>query len=179
MGQDVINNIEDNGVSVEATVSGIRRELLDNACDPARTFLISAKHPECAYLDFGLLLRAMALDVSRIRGALPEFQKEGMLTLTTSGVLPEPDTTLEKHRGAAAAAAAAAAAEAKLTTGTKTNIAARRSGQSFSQTAFPPYQGSRAVESEFEVGSTISASGDLVSGTYEDTQNLFLRFICL
>merc|ERR1712008_444047 len=115
------NNIEDNGVSAEATVSEIRRELLDNACDPARTFLISAKHPDCAYLDFGLLLRAMALDVSMIRGNLPEFQKERFVNFPTNGAVPAPETTLHMHRGAAAAAAG------NPTTATDTNIAARSS----------------------------------------------------
>mmetsp|Transcript_94978 Transcript_94978/g.188139 ORF Transcript_94978/g.188139 Transcript_94978/m.188139 type:complete len:343 (-) Transcript_94978:297-1325(-) len=74
--QDVVNNAEDNGARVDETLSEIRQELLHNGCDPLRTFLISAKDPHCGHYDFGLLLRTMALDVSSIRGQLPEFQNE-------------------------------------------------------------------------------------------------------
>jgi len=72
--QDVANNLEDNGVGVNDTLSEIRQELLHNGCDPLRTFLISAKHPDSDHYDFGLLIRTMALDVSSIRGQLREFQ---------------------------------------------------------------------------------------------------------
>jgi len=179
--QDVVNNIEDNGVSVEATVSEIRRELLENGCDPARTFLISAKHPDCAYLDFGLLLRAMALDVSVIRRTLPEFQKDGFATLPTKGALPASETTWHMHRGMAAAAAAAAAAEVNPTTATDTNSAARSLGRSSaSETASSSSRASLAGEAAYRVGcSIIPTSGDHTNRCQEDTQTLFHRFICL
>lgn len=74
--QDVQNNAEDNGASVEESLSEIRSELRDRGCDPARTFLISAKHPECADFEFGLLLRMMASDVVLQRNELPEFVDE-------------------------------------------------------------------------------------------------------
>mmetsp|Transcript_155528 Transcript_155528/g.270553 ORF Transcript_155528/g.270553 Transcript_155528/m.270553 type:complete len:444 (+) Transcript_155528:79-1410(+) len=74
--QDVQNNAEDNGASVEDSLSEIRSELRDRGCDPARTFLISAKHPQCADFEFGLLLRMMASDVVLQRNELPEFIDE-------------------------------------------------------------------------------------------------------
>lgn len=74
--QDVQNNAEDNGATVEESLSEIRRELVDRGCDTTRTFLISAKHPECADFEFGLLLRMMASDVVLQRNELPEFVEE-------------------------------------------------------------------------------------------------------
>lgn len=71
--QDVANNAEDNGRSLEASLAEIRHELFQQGCDPSRTFLISAKHPQCADFEFGLLLRTMANDVVDQRSALPEF----------------------------------------------------------------------------------------------------------
>lgn len=82
--QDAVNNEQDNGASVKETVAEIRCELLENGCDPSRTFLISAKHPECADFDFAQLLRAMAADVATIRGELPEFQQEASSLLAAA-----------------------------------------------------------------------------------------------
>jgi len=76
--QDATNNLQDNGVSVPDTMNEIKKELTENGCDPTRTFLISAKHPECADYDFGLLLRAMAADVAAMREELPEFQDQAV-----------------------------------------------------------------------------------------------------
>mmetsp|Transcript_92793 Transcript_92793/g.276822 ORF Transcript_92793/g.276822 Transcript_92793/m.276822 type:complete len:418 (+) Transcript_92793:184-1437(+) len=75
--QDAVNNEQDNGSSVKETLAEIRHEMVENGCDPSRTFLLSAKHPECPDFDFGLLLRAMAADASVIRSELPEFKEEG------------------------------------------------------------------------------------------------------
>lgn len=74
--QDAINNAQDNDLDVEETLAEIRTELLDYGCDPTRTFCISAKHPECPDFDFNLLLHAMAVDVTAIRGELPDFHGE-------------------------------------------------------------------------------------------------------
>merc|ERR1719473_2528305 len=71
--QDVANNVEDNNRSVEESLAEIRHELFDRGCDPARTFLISAKNPQCADFEFGMLLRTMANDVASQRVELPEF----------------------------------------------------------------------------------------------------------
>merc|ERR1712048_389781 len=53
-----------------------------------RTFLISAKHPECADFDFGLLLRAMAADVTVIRSVLPEFEHEAHKDIPAFSKMP-------------------------------------------------------------------------------------------
>jgi len=74
--QDVANNAEDNNCTVEESLAEIRYELFDRGCDPARTFLTSAKNPQCADYEFGLLLRTMATDVCTQRGELPEFVDE-------------------------------------------------------------------------------------------------------
>lgn len=74
--QDVTNNAEDNGRTVEESLAEIRHELFDRGCDPGRTFLISAKNPQCADFEFGMLLRTMASDVVKQRGELPEFIDE-------------------------------------------------------------------------------------------------------
>eukprot|EP00421_Protoceratium_reticulatum_P012982 CAMPEP_0168391338 /NCGR_PEP_ID=MMETSP0228-20121227/17935_1 /TAXON_ID=133427 /ORGANISM="Protoceratium reticulatum, Strain CCCM 535 (=CCMP 1889)" /LENGTH=430 /DNA_ID=CAMNT_0008404653 /DNA_START=12 /DNA_END=1302 /DNA_ORIENTATION=- len=74
--QDAFNNAQDNNTSVHDTVAEIRAELVEYGCDPARTFLISAKDPACPDFDFGALLRAMAQDVVALRGELPEFRLE-------------------------------------------------------------------------------------------------------
>lgn len=71
--QDVFNNAEDNNRSVEESLAEIRHELVDRGCDPARSFLISAKNPQCADFEFGNLLRTMANDVVLQRSELPEF----------------------------------------------------------------------------------------------------------
>lgn len=74
--QDAVNNAEDYDVGVEETMTEIRSELSENGCDPKRTFLISAKHPERAEFEFGALLATMAADVVAQRSALPEFCEE-------------------------------------------------------------------------------------------------------
>lgn len=74
--QDVTNNAEDNASTVEESLAEIRHELFDRGCDPGRTFLISAKNPQCADFEFGRLLRTMASDVVKQRGELPEFIDE-------------------------------------------------------------------------------------------------------
>ena len=79
---------QDNDAGVEETLSEIRSELLEYSCDPARTFLISAKHPECADFDFGLLLRAMAADVTVIRSVLPEFEDEANEDIAAVSKIP-------------------------------------------------------------------------------------------
>lgn len=71
--QDVVNNAEDHNCSLEESLAEIRHELFDRGCEPARTFLISAKNPRCADFEFGMLLRTMANDVVMQRGELPEF----------------------------------------------------------------------------------------------------------
>jgi predicted GTPase len=62
--QDIANNAHDNNAAPADTIEEIRRDLVMNSCDASRTFLISAKYPESTDLDFGMLLRAMAMDVS-------------------------------------------------------------------------------------------------------------------
>jgi len=74
--QDVANNAEDNNRNLEESLAEIRHELFDRGCDPARTFLISAKNPQCADFEFGMLLKTMANDVVTQRGELPEFVGE-------------------------------------------------------------------------------------------------------
>lgn len=74
--QDVANNAEDNSRSLEESLAEIRHELFDRGCDPTRTFLISAKNPQCADFEFGMLLRTMANDVVTQRVELPEFMEE-------------------------------------------------------------------------------------------------------
>jgi len=74
--QDVANNAEDNHSTLEESLAEIRHELFDRGCDPSRTFLISAKNPQCADFEFGMLLRTMANDVVTQRVELPEFVDE-------------------------------------------------------------------------------------------------------
>jgi len=74
--QDILNNAHDNNATTEETLAEVRRELFGYGCDPKRTFLISAKRPDCADLDFGMLLRVMAMDVTTQRVELPEFSGE-------------------------------------------------------------------------------------------------------
>jgi len=74
--QDVVNNAQDNGVGVEDTLAEIRAELKEHDCDVKRTFLISAKHVDCASFDFGSLLHSMAQDLVSQRSELPEFECE-------------------------------------------------------------------------------------------------------
>merc|ERR1719235_1074813 len=70
--QDVTNNAQDNDATPAETLGQIRRDLLAHGCDPDCTFLISAKRPKSADLEFGELLRAMADDVIQQRSQLPE-----------------------------------------------------------------------------------------------------------
>lgn len=74
--QDVANNAEDNFCTVEESLGEIRHELVDRGCDPSRTFLVSAKKPQCLDYEFGKLLRTMATDVVAQRAELPEFADE-------------------------------------------------------------------------------------------------------
>jgi len=66
--QDVMNNAQDNEMSAEETLRFLRCEL---SSVPARSFLVSARHPDCAKFDFQALLHAMADDVASQRAALP------------------------------------------------------------------------------------------------------------
>jgi len=79
--QDITNNEQDNGASVDETLAEIRIEMTHNGCDANRTFLISAKHPESADYDFGHMLRAMAGDLALQRMQLPEFEEDALLSL--------------------------------------------------------------------------------------------------
>lgn len=84
--QDTVNNLQDNDIGVEETLTEIRNELREHGCDPARTFLISAKQPECGDFDFGQLLHRMATDASTQRLELPEFHNEALVQLPRRAV---------------------------------------------------------------------------------------------
>merc|ERR1740121_920816 len=64
---DCKNNLEDNDICVEATLREIRDELIENGCDPQRTFLIAAKHPDRSDFDFDRLMCTMASDAKSRR----------------------------------------------------------------------------------------------------------------